>query len=561
MDASISYRHKPFGTQYPYTTVDSQLRRFASETPDKEAFIILSETEPRQSLTCKEVYETSVLFARGLMELGVKQGDIVGVSYPNSKEWFIGTFGAILSGAIVVHFEFKRFDGEDVVESLKDLGNVVALVFNTGVDNVKFEICKKLFEMTEESKVVKSKYIPSVKRIICGGIIPTESATLGFHEIIDIGRRNGLKLPTLSPDDPCLIMFTSGSSGVPKAIYRTHLSLLSEGYKLCASLDMNGDDIYLHDRVLRWTVAFPNVYLFANITMVVFDKMFDHPNDGMRFAVTAIENEKCTAVLLFPQCLQEYVKGGIPGCSQFPLKLVITTGLPVAGLCSHILGKMATSFVPGYGNTEIGAASCVIITDAKDYQPFCAGRNLPGIEMKVVDENGAIVPPNVTGEIYVRSEFRFLGYVNNPEKTKESYHQNGWFKMDDIGYMNENGLFFVTGRKSDVMNIGGKKVSPSTTESAIMRHPDVEEVCVVPVDDDLNFQEQCACIVRRSGSDLCSETVIQFLSNEGLQDEGMVNISIPKFVVFLDKLPRTLQGKINRKDIQKLALEKLKNNT
>lgn len=558
MDNSISYRHRPFGNQYPYTTLESQLKRFANESPDKEAFIILSETKQRESLTCKELYDKSVLFAKGLMKLGVRHGDIVGISYPNSKEWLISTFGAIISGAIVVHFEFKRFDGEDVVQSLKDLGNVVALIFNTGTNNDKFEICKKLYENTEESKIVKSKCIPSLTRIVCD-ISPTESPILSFCEILDTGR-NELKLPSLPPDDPCLIMFTSGSSGVPKAIYRTHLSLLSEGYKLYSATGMNSNDIFVHDRVLRWTVAFPNVYLFGNVTMVVFDKMFDHPKDAMRFTVQAIEKEKCTKALLFPQCLQEYLKGGIPGCSQFPLKFVITTGLPVAGLCSQILGKMATAFIPGYGNTEIGAASCVTITDAKDYQPFCVGHCLPGIEMKVVDENGSIVPPNVTGEIYVRSEFRFLGYVNNAEKTIESYNQNGWFRMDDIGFMNESGLFFVTGRKSDVMIIGGNKVSPATTESAIMKHPDVQEVCVVPVDDNMNFQEQCACIVQRVGSDLSSKNVKEFLTNEGLQDEGIVNFSIPKYIVFFDKLPRTLQGKVDRKGIKNLALERLKHN-
>ncbi|MES9879443.1 MAG: class I adenylate-forming enzyme family protein, partial [Sedimenticola sp.] len=149
------------------------------------------------------------------------------------------------------------------------------------------------------------------------------------------------------------------------------------------------------------------------------------------------------------------------------MKVIMIGGQPIPQRYAQCLGKLCHAFGCSYGGTELLATAFHVATNIDHFSDHCCGNPVKGVGIKIVDDNGDIVPVGVQGEIYVRSKGLFKEYYNDPEKTRQAFTPDGWFRTDDLGHMTENGILYVKGRKSDIIISGTMKVLPSVLEGVL----------------------------------------------------------------------------------------------
>ena len=182
---------------------------------------------------------------------------------------------------------------------------------------------------------------------------------------------------------------------------------------------------------------------------------------------------------------------------------------------------------------------CSLVDKVEDYVEYSIGYALEGNEIKIVDENEDIVPVNEKGEIYVKNDAMFKEYCNDTALTRSWFSDDGWLKTDDIGYITEEGLFFCTGRKSDIILSGGMNVTPSILEAILLGCPGVARVACVPVSHDVMFQVVCACVIPVTGYDVTEETKKILRRNACRQTPTVY--SSPSVLYIFREVPRNFQ--------------------
>jgi len=204
-----------------------------------------------------------------------------------------------------------------------------------------------------------------------------------------------------------------------------------------------------------------------------------------------------------------------------------------------------------YGGSELGPVSTISFSDRSAFEDFFCGKIVPGVKVKIVDRDGKPLPNNNVGEIYLQTPFLFDRYFNDDEKTRSAFSEDGWLKTDDIGLINDNQELFVYGRKSSMIISGGMNVTPEILEKVIRTCPGVDASIIVPVRDPAYYQVLCAVVVKKSSS--LTEDQVRKFCEEYHNDKPRLFTVLPKYYMFLDKLPLTYNGKIARKKVTELA--------
>ena len=231
---------------------------------------------------------------------------------------------------------------------------------------------------------------------------------------------------------------------------------------------------------------------------------------------------------------------------DWPIESVGCGGQPITKAFANCIGKLCKKCLVGYAGTEFMLASSMIINHPDEFEDFCCGRIVAGISTKIVDEAGEIVPVNTPGEILLKSNYLFKEYFNDPEKTKATFTSDGWFKTDDVGFMNEDGMLFCVGRKSDMIISGGMNVDPSILEATLERYPGVAQAICVPVSQDVLYQVVCACIKLEEESDVTEEQLRAYCE-EIHNDRSRMFTVLPTYYLFKEKFPETYTGKTARR--------------
>ena len=238
-----------------------------------------------------------------------------------------------------------------------------------------------------------------------------------------------------------------------------------------------------------------------------------------------------------------YLQDSLGG--DWPVQTVITGGQPMSKHFASGIGKLFKQILPIYGSGELLLCIHKSFSHQDDFEDFCCGTVSPGIEVKIVDKHEETVPINTHGELYVKSVFAFKEYYNDPEKTIGSFTSDGWFKTDDIGFMDEDGIIFCIGRKSQTIISGGMNVAPSILEATLERYPGVAQAICVPVPHDILYQVVCACILLEEGSDV-TEDQLRMYCEDTHNDRSRMFTVLPTFYLFMPEFPETLTGKTAR---------------
>ncbi|MDL2237613.1 AMP-binding protein [Christensenellaceae bacterium OttesenSCG-928-K19] len=537
-------------------TIGEMLEKQARDYPDNEGLVV-----PYCDLryTYKELNEVVDVIARGFMGMGVQKGDHVSIWATNYPEWVLTQFATAKIGAVLVtvNTNYKQFE----LEYLLKQSDTSTLVMISGFKDSNYVehirgLCPELNEA--EPGKLSSKKLPYLKNVIYldddeqAGMFHWKDLYKFAEKVTD--EEYEARKSSLDPQDVVNMQYTSGTTGFPKGVMLTHYNLVNNGVAVgdCMKLTPN-------DRLL---IPVPLFHCFGCVLGVMAS--FTHATTMLLLdafnpvkVMSIIQDEKCTAVHGVPTMFISMLDH--PDFEQYDFS-TLRTGIMAGSPCPIEFMKRAmsdmnmTEITITYGQTESSPAITMTRTDDPiEKRVETIGQHVPGVEAKIVDpETGEDVPYGVQGEIVARGYNIMKGYYKMPEATAQAIDEEKWLHTGDLGTMDADGYFKVTGRLKDMIIRGGENIYPREIEEFIYTHPAVRDVQVVGVPDKRYGEEVLACVILKEDAEpVTEEGMIQFVK------EGLSRFKSPRYVKFIDEFPMTASGKIQKYKLREWAIEEL----
>src|SRR6266853_2347413 len=356
----------------------------------------------------------------------------------------------------------------------------------------------------------------------------------------------------VDPDEPCILQLSGGTTGVPKLIPRTNNDYVYNTKAAVAVNDLHADDCLLVALPIahNFPLACPGISGFflkgARVVLTESPRADD--------VLPLIESERITHLELVPALLIRYIN--TPGVNERNLSSVrvINTG---GQKLQPEVKRRAESVFPNARVQEVfgmaeGLLMFVRLDDSEEVRFETAGR--PGCEddeILIVDEDRDPVPDGEVGELLVRGPYTLRGYYNVPEYNARAFTPDGFYCSGDLMRRHPSGNYIVEGRKKDLINRGGEKISAEEIENLILSHPAVLNVACVPMPDAELGERMCACLVLQPGSTLSFDELIHFL-----EGKEMAKIKLPERLLVVDELPLSNFGKVSKKRLSEMAAER-----
>uniref|UniRef100_A0AAY4CNA4 Medium-chain acyl-CoA ligase ACSF2, mitochondrial n=1 Tax=Denticeps clupeoides TaxID=299321 RepID=A0AAY4CNA4_9TELE len=547
---TTSYAHGTSTRSLLSSTVAQTLQNAAERWPDREAVVFLQDGVRK---TLSEFQRDVDQAAAGLLALGLKRGERLGIWGPNIYEWILTLFAAAKAGVILVSVN-PAYQALELEYALKKVG-VSAVVCPTQFKTQNYvdmlrQLCPEMD--TAVPGDIRSKRLPDLRTVVV-----TDSRQPGtFHisELMQAGSsRHHQDLEDLQKkilcDDPVNIQFTSGTTGAPKGASLSHHNIVNNAYFLGIRMGYN----WRPD--VRVCLPVPLYHCFGSvgggIVMAQYGSTLVFPSTAYsgRANLQAIQDERCSLIYGTPTMFIDML--GQPDLGQFDLSSVeggVMAGSPCPPeVVKKVIKTLGTKdFAIGYGTTENSPVTFMgFPIDSLDRKTDTVGCILPHTEAKIVDpSSGQIVPLGAQGEIMIRGYCVMLEYWNDAAKTQDCITKEGWYKTGDVATMDAFGYCKIEGRIKDMIIRGGENVYPAEIEQFLHTHPKVHEAQVVGVKDQRMGEEICACINLKQGQDCSAEEIRAYCKGQ-----------IPRYVVFVDSYPLTVSGKIQKNKLR-AAMEK-----
>jgi fatty-acyl-CoA synthase len=483
-----------------------------------------------RSTTYRQFDELTNRVANALLSEGLRPGSRVGFLDKNSDLFYQLVFGAAKAGAVSVAINW-RLAPPEVAYILNDSRAEVLCV---GPD---------FYGLAEQIK----GQLTHVKRII--SMHPGHPEWWDFSQWRDAHGTGDPGVP-VSPDDVAIQMYTSGTTGHPKGVQLQHFCFF-DLQRLPANDDMAWNDWTDRDVSL---VAMPSFHIGGvgygvwglrsgamNIVVSEFD-----PGTTLEL----IETRGISKVFLVPSAIRMVVQHPKAQHTDFSnIQYIMYGASPIPlDLLRQAVAVFKCGFVQLYGMTETtGAATYLPPQDHEmggNERMRSAGKPYPGVELKVVDENGRPVPPRTVGEICIKSKANMLGYWNLPDATAKTLI-DGYVHTGDAGYLDEDGYVYVHDRVKDMIVSGGENIYPAEVENALFGHAAVADVAVIGVPDERWGEAVKAVVVLKPGQKATADELIGFARTR------IAGFKLPKTVDFIAELPRNPSGKVLKRELRK----------
>lgn len=484
--------------------------------PEVQGFV---DAETGHTLTYAQLNESSNKTANLLLGLGVKKGDRVALLLMNGQE-FMETFFAIAKiGAICVPLNWRLIPDE-LSFILKDSGSVVLLFGDEFNDSVI-----ELHSRGEEGTLI-TDWVH----------VGDASATPKFAQNYEGVRANSSSdepEPGASEDDLLYIMYTSGTTGLPKGAVHTHNSALWASMTILITAEMRSRDRYLIALPLYHVGALTpmTANVHGGLTNVIV-KAFDPLKTWQ-----LIEEQKITTMLAVPAMLNFMLQ--VPGIDKFDystLRWCMSGAAPVPVTLIEKYSDLGIEIHQVYGLTETCGPACLTSPEDALVKAGSTGKAFFHTDVRVVNESGKDCTPAEPGEVIIRAKHLMKEYWNRPEATAETI-KDGWLYSGDVATIDEDGFIYIQDRTKDMIISGGENVYPAEIENVILGHPDVMEVAVIGQASEKWGESPLAIVVRKSDS-LDARAVLEHCKDK------LAPFKQPKAVEFIDEIPRNPTGKI-----------------
>lgn len=549
-----SYVHGTSSTSLLHLTVGQSLDAAVQRWPDREAMVFAQDGIRKTFAQFQQDVDQA---AAGLLALGLKRGDRLGVWAPNIYEWILFQFATAKAGIILVSLN-PAYQVKEVEFTLRKV-KCKAVVCPTQFKTQRF--CEMLKEICPEIGTMPGGMITSSRLPDLRMVIVTDSKQPGMLHVTDVMQaaesrhhRELMDLQSkLSFDDAINIQFTSGTTGNPKGATLSHHNIVNNAYFVGLRLG------YGWRPSLRLCLPSPMYHclgsVIGGICMAVHGVTLVFPSPGYNSEANleAIHNEKCTIVIGTPTMFTDMLSQDL---HKYDLSSLQTGLIGGANCAPELLRRLQTDMnlkgiSVGYGTTENSPVTFMGFPHENDELKLnYVGCIMNHTEAKVVDPaTGLTVPLETPGELLIRGNCVMHGYWDDPEKTSETISKAGWYSTGDMASMTSLGYCRIEGRFKDMIIRGGENIYPAEVEQFLYTHPKVQEVQVVGVKDERLGEQVCACIRLKEGQTSTAEEMREFCKGQ------ISHFKIPYYVAFVDSYPLTASGKI-KKNVLKEIMEK-----
>jgi len=484
----------------------------AEERPDA-VYLIAPETD--QSMTFSDLQKASRRLTRYLLDSGIRPGEKVALLMHNGYQTCRLFIGAMYGGFCVTPLNLLAHPSQ--LQYVLDHSDA-AIVF-VSPDQLE-RLNAAMADMAREIKVV-----------VCD---------VDAEEFISVSDDDNIEMPPLAEEDDALMMYTSGTTGTPKGVVLAQRSVVSGGQFVSAAHDLSAQD--------RVVASLPLYHINAQV--VTATSPLIHGGSLVlphRFSASSfwdlVEKYQCTWINVVPTMISYLLNGPDPAQKSINTSRVRFCRSASAPLppSQHraFEEKFKIGIIETMGLTETAAPCFTNPIDFSTRKVGSPGRPF-GNEAKIVDLEGHGLPPGEIGEIMVRGPNVMKGYYKNAEETAKTITADGWLHTGDLGYMDEDGFVFVTGRIKELIIKGGENIAPREIDEALLKHRAVLEAAAVGIPD-LNYgQEIMACVILKP-QECCSETELREFCKKELGA-----YKTPKVFRFVNELPKGPSGKVQR---------------
>jgi fatty-acyl-CoA synthase len=544
MHHSLSYVHGAHDVPLIGETIGPFLAGIAERFGDNDALVV-----PHQNVrwSYREFDSRVTRLAAGLLKLGLRPGDRVGIWSQNCAEWVLVQFATARAGLVMVNINpaYQRSELEYVLDKVQCAGLILAPAFKssdyiTMVQDVVPEIRQS------EPGMLQSQRFPNLRHVIRLGPATTPGM-LNFDDLLtppDAAQLANLAAveAALQFDEPVNIQFTSGTTGSPKGATLTHHNILNNGFFVGEAMKLTSKD--------RLCIPVPLYHCFGmvlgNLACVTHGAAMVFPGESFepKAVLETVQAERCTGLHGVPTMFITLLDH--PDFASHDLS-TLRTGIMAGSPCpaevmSRVISKMHMAEITiAYGMTETSPVSFQSsVDDPVELRVSTIGRVHPHLEVKIVDADGRIVPRGVKGELLTRGYSVMLGYWGDEAKTRETIDAARWLHTGDLAVIDEQGFAAIVGRAKDMVIRGGENIYPREIEEFLYRHPKVLDVQCVGVPDEKYGEELCACIVLRPGMAADEDEIRDFCKGQ------IAYYKIPRYVRFVTGFPMTVTGKIQK---------------
>jgi len=529
----------PLHLELPQTSLDYNLEVSARRYPERVAIAYYGSTLSYRELD----REVSALAGYLQSHCGLAKGDRVALYLQNSPQFVIAFCAVLRAGAVVVPVNTMNLL-EEVSHIVRDSGSRVAIFGQELAANITPLLGK---ELEHGLSVCYADYLATatdlpIPEVVAARRLEVPGAVEWYGAL-----RAGATLTRVEvgPDDLAVIPYTSGTTGAPKGCIHTHRSVMHTAVGSNEFSRAPKDQVVLvalpmfHVTALQLGV---NGVLFAGSTMVVMTRW------DRRCAALLIERHRVSAWTAIPTMLIDFLAQ--PQLEQFDLSsLAMLTGggaaMPKA-VAERIHALWGLHYVEGYGLSE--TISATHVNPAHRPKAQCLGLPIQDTTALVVDpQTLKALPEGEVGEILVRGPQVFLGYWRQPEATEAAFaliDGERWFRTGDLGYVDEEGYFFLVDRLKRMINASGYKVWPAEVESLFYAHSAIQEACVIGYRDPYRGESVKLVAVLRAGQTASAEEILAWAR------QHMAAYKVPHAVEFVDRLPKTATGKVQWRVLQ-----------
>lgn len=517
-------------------TIDENLRKTVAKFPNNDALI---SAHQHYRATYIEFYEQVTAVAKGLIALGVKSGDRVGIWSPNCYEWTLLQYATAKIGAIMVNIN-PAYRTSELIYVINQSG--LSYIFSA----IQFKTShyKKMIEDAREFTDTLRKEVywgESWEYFLAQGKKVSDEKLQAYEAKVQF-------------DDPVNIQYTSGTTGNPKGVTLTHHNILNNAYFIGVRMNYTDKD--------RVCIPVPFYHCFGmvigNLCCTAHGATMVIPNDSFDATKTleTVERERCTSLYGVPTMFISELYT----LDRHPYDLSsLRTGVMAGALCPPEIMKRVKEqmnmheITICYGMTETSPVS----TQTRIGVPFekqihSVGTIQDHIEIKIINpETKAIVPRGESGELCTRGYSVMLKYWNSPQATAQVIDEQRWMHSGDLAMMDEDGYIHISGRIKDLIIRGGENISPKEIEDFLYTYEGVMDAQVIGVPSKKFGEEVMAWIKPNEGVTLTEEELRNFCKDR------IAHYKVPRYWKFVNEFPMTISGKIRKVEMREIAAEEL----
>ena len=511
-------------------TINDDLERCLAQCPDKVAVTaVQAESGVVTRFTYRELAAMADRVAVGLSKLGVGHNDIVACQLPNWWQFTVtflacSRIGAVMNPlmhifrerelsfmlkhgeakVVIVPKVFRGFDYEQMVEglqpSLPDLQHVV-VVNGSGANSFEALLSGPAWEQDPQAQAILTQHRPG-------------------------------------PDDVTQLIYTSGTTGEPKGVMHTANTVMANIIPYAQRLKLDANDIVLmaspmaHQTGFMYGLMMPIMLQESAVLLDMWEPLK---------AIDLIRAEGCTFTMASTPFLTDLAKNVAESGQAVPtLRTFLCAGAPIPGpLVEQARAVLGTKIVSAWGMTENGAVTLFELDDPDERAFTTDGSPLPGVELKVVDDEGHALPPGQPGKLLVRACSNFGGYLKRPQWNGTD--AEGWFDTGDLARLDAQGYVRITGRSKDVIIRGGENIPVVEIEALLYRHPAIAMAAIVAYPDERLGERACAVVVPKPGQRIDLPQLVAYLKEQKIAVQY-----IPERLEVRESMPSTPSGKIQK---------------